>query len=399
MPDPTPTPEPTPRKWWEDFLPTNWKKIVSWLILAATITLINWIRGKDATPIPLPDLVDFDFVVSNEVDIEPEVVAELEKRKIKIRRTGWRKPTDQDTINTLGVLSVAHFHDTEAGQEIIADGDAPVWRLAFKGRGKPIPIRDQGPIGSCVSFGFAGAVEYTMAAQAALGKQRQELPDICQEAIYAGSRVEVNGGRVPFSGDGSTGAWGAKWLETTGGALARGKYGSHDLTAYDVARCKQWGSRGVPDELEPEAKKHPAKCTLVANAEEARKALAQGYAISVCSMQGFSKVRDSEGFATASGSWAHCLLVAGYRADRPGFLVINSWGPDWIKGPKGKFEDIPDGAFWAEATVVDRMLRQGDSFAVANASGFVKRKIDPLDWVVDSRKDKRLFQPFFALAH
>lgn len=397
-----PTPEPTPRKWWEDFLPTNWRKIVAWLVLTLAVTGVNYVlkqTGREPLPLPpVPDFSELDFIVPNEMDVEPEVVAELDRRKVKVRRTGWRKPSPEETNATLRILQAPQFADTEAGQEIIADADAPVWRLAYKARGKPIPIRDQGPVGSCVSFGFAGAVEYTMAAQNAIGKQSQELPDIAQEVIYAGSRVEVNGGRVPFNGDGSTGAWGAKWLESTGGALARGKYGNIDLTEYSVQRAKSWGNSGVPNELEPLAKKHPAKCTMVGTAEEARKALSQGYAISVCSMQGFAKTRDSEGFAKASGSWAHCMLIAGYRADKPGFLIVNSWGPNWISGPKGKYDDTPDGSFWAEATVVDRMLKQGDSFAVANADGFRRRKLQPDDWIVNAQP-RRPFTPMLRFGH
>jgi len=384
----------TTREGWKAFLKANAPQFILWLCMVL-FALLRWAWTGERQPLPEPPVPVFELVISD--DLPADVAEELEKRKVKVRRTGWRSPTPEEQAATLRILQAPKFAGTEAGQEVIADADAPLWKLAYKGRGKPIPIRDQGQVGSCVSFGFAGAVEYTMAAQAALGKERQELPDIAQEVIYAGSRVEVNGGRVPFSGDGSTGAWGAKWLETVGGALERKQYGSIDLSAYSVQRAKQWGDRGVPDELEPEAKKHQARCTLVANAEEARKALSQGYAISVCSNQGFANTRDSEGFARAQGSWAHCMLIAGYRADRPGFLIVNSWGAGWISGPKGKYDDIPDGSFWAEASVVDRMLKQQDSYAVANAAGFKRRKIAPSDWIVSAPAQRR-FDGLFALA-
>jgi hypothetical protein len=359
MADPTPPTPPTPGRWaWlAKFVPSNWQAIVAYLAVALITTLANQFFRQGQTPIPVP---------------EPPIPVWTPPPP------GWVPPTDDDRRETFRALRVPRFDRTEAGQTVVGDADAPLWRLAAKGRGKGIPVRDQGQLGSCVSFGFSAALEYTMAAQVALSKQRQDLPDSCQEAIYGGSRVNVNGGRVPFSGDGSTGSWAAKWLETTGGMLARGTYGSLNLSTYDINRCRAWGDRGVPAELAAEYKKHAARCTQVQTADEAKTALAQGYAIGICSDVGFqSMTRDAQGFIRASGSWGHCMAVIGYRADRPGFLILNSWGADWVKGPKGTYADIPDGSFWADATTVERMLRQQDSFAVANADGFRAESFGP----------------------
>jgi hypothetical protein len=77
------------------------------------------------------------------------------------------------------------------------------------------------------------------------------------------------------------------------------------------------------------------------------------------------------------------MCIAGYQGGkRPGFLLVNSWGSRWLSGPPGKFTDIPEGSFWADFTVVDRMLMQSDSYAVAGVDGFRRRKIDPSDWIV-----------------
>ena len=398
MPEPTPTPippTPTPpaRPWWQGLIPTNWRELVGWLAVMLVSTSLNrWVLPPDKQ-LPVPDAPIPIFVPPPD---------------------GWHPPTEADTREAFEKLRTPRWRNTEAGRDgPVGDADAPVWRLAFKARGKTIPTRDQSQIGSCVSFGYAAAGEYTMGVQAALAKVRQDLPDMCQEAIYGGSRVEVNGGRVPFNGDGSTGAWGAKWLESTGGYLARGVYGSFDLTAYDVPRCRAWGNSGVPNELEPECKKHQARCTLVGSTADAKAALANGYAIAVCSGVGFDSnknqegkpTRDSEGFLKAQGSWGHCMAIIGYRADRPGFLILNSWGPGWVTGPKGKFDDIPDGSFWAAETDVRRMLSEQDSYAVANADGFKKRKLEPSDWIIQNTRPAprisllRGFDHAFALAH
>jgi hypothetical protein len=57
-------------------------------------------------------------------------------------------------------------------------------------------------------------------------------------------------------------------------------------------------------------------------------------------------------------------------------LCLNSWGPRWISY-QGKFpEDQPDGSFWVRRETVERMLGQGDSFAVGSVSGFGFRELD-----------------------
>jgi hypothetical protein len=123
----------------------------------------------------------------------------------------------------------------------------------------------------------------------------------------------------------------------------------------------------------------------------------------VCSDVGFGDVggdaliRDVEGYLKPRGVWMHCMGIAGYQGGpRPGFLLVNSWGSRWLGGPPGRFTDIPEGAFWADFTVVDRMLRQGDSYAVAGVDGFRKRKIDPSDWIVSPSPNGRADHAFLV---
>jgi hypothetical protein len=377
MADPTPTPAPAPpafsRDWWlvqlQLLLPTNWRQLVQWVILLLCIKAVSYLTARDI-PTPEPPLP---------VWTPPP--------------DGWVPPTEDDRRATFEALRVPRWRNTEAGQQAVAEADYLVYRLAAKGRGRPIPDKDQSQIGTCVSMGFTTAEEVTMAAQVAIGKQFQNLPDLATEAVYGGSRVNANGGRLPpdmRGQDGSVGAWAAKWMETVGGALPRGKYPTIDLSAYSVDLSRRWGNVGVPADLVALCRKHPAHCTLVQTAAECKAALAQGYAVAVCSNVGFDShrdangrpTRDAEGFLAPAGSWGHCMAIVGYRSDRAGFLVWNSWGSKWVAGPKGKFDDIPDGSFWVDATVVERMLRQKDSYALANADGFKARVIKPDDWIV-----------------
>ena len=60
---------------------------------------------------------------------------------------------------------------------------------------------------------------------------------------------------------------------------------------------------------------------------------------------------------------------------RPGVLVQNSWGRNWISGPKRNNQ--PDGSFWVDAEEIERrILSQGDSWAFSGYEGFKPRKLN-----------------------
>lgn len=236
------------------------------------------------------------------------------------------------------------------------------------------PMRKQ-DIGDCVSHGAAYAVDGIKAVDIYLHKQFEEwIAETATEDIYAGSRVQIGGGRI--NGDGSVGAWAADYI-TKFGALARQKYGNIDLSKYDGGRARSWGRTGVPQELIPFAKQHPVQTvSRVDTYEQARDLLANGYTITIASMQGFSNRRDAEGFARPEGQWAHqmSLLAIDDEYKRPGVLVQNSWGV-WNGGPKR--HDQPDGSFWVDAEVIEkRIFSQGDSWAFSGYEGFKPQNLN-----------------------
>jgi hypothetical protein len=270
------------------------------------------------------------------------------------------------------------FGETDAGRAVTGDEDVYLFDAPRQVLGDVIPPRDQLDVGSCVGFGNASAIDHLQCVEIVAARKRgergREFREACQEAIYGGSRVEVGGGRL--RGDGSVGAWAAKWVAEVGGVLWRGKFGA--LTKYDTRRCREWGSRGVPDDLEAQAKMFPVKAyTLAKSGAELAAAIRQGYTAAICSNQGFSKQRDAEGFARAQGNWAHCMAVLAVKGGkRPGFWIQNSWGNHFHVGPKGA-GNPPDGGFWAEFDVVDRMVRRGqDTWVFSAFDGFPARKMD-----------------------
>jgi len=282
----------------------------------------------------------------------------------------------------LGELEFPVFGDTPAGQEPEAIPDKVfLWDACRKVTGDLLPPRNQGAVGSCVGFGTVAAIEHVMCAEIAAG-EREVFKPLVQEYCYGGSRVEVGKGRL--RGDGSVGAWAAKFC-TQYGILARGYYLSdptklapkYDLNTYSEARCRQWGSTGVPDDLEGISKVNTiTNATLVQSFDEACKALSSGYAISVCSNRGFTYGRDKDGFCNPSGVWNHCMALVGYKkTGRAGGFILNSWGATAHHGPIGEGNPSPAG-FWADADVVDKMLKQKDSWAFAGVNGFVTRRIN-----------------------
>lgn len=294
---------------------------------------------------------------------------------------GWFR--DEAAIaDNLDAAKTPQFADTPAGKAVFAsEDDVYLWRAVRKAAGRPAPWYpnvNQRDVGCCVGCGWKHGIDVLLAVQIANGS-REEWKPVSVEVIYGGSRVEVGGGRI--SGDGSVGSWAAKWSSRYG-VVAMAKYPAADLSDFSPSRARLYGKNGVPDDLEPEAKKHPVRNTaLVKTAKEGVKAVRQGYPVVVCSDVGFRMSRGADGFARVQGSWAHCMVALGARGGtKPGVYLLNSWGDAAHDG--GVFpDDMPVAGFWVELDVFDRMLRQGDSFAISDAAGFVARLL-PFDWFI-----------------
>jgi hypothetical protein len=260
--------------------------------------------------------------------------------------------------------------------------------------GKPFEVWNQGNIGTCVSFGWGMGSYIGQAVDWTQGERAEPPKLVATEPIYGGSRTA---GRLPpieragYS-DGSYGAAAARWVQGTkagvGGILYRQKYGDIDLTNYEIPRAREWGNSGVPKELAKIAQQHAAQGVALCNSYEALcAAIENGLCVPICSNVGFAatNVRDADGFLPRGGSWGHCMVCVAVRyADGPGkrdgVLILNSWGTNWVKGPRWP-DDQPEGSFWADRRAIEAILAQGDSFVIAGASGFAARDIDNGAWL------------------
>jgi hypothetical protein len=272
--------------------------------------------------------------------------------------------------------------------------------------GKPFVAWRQS-IGDCVSFGAAGAVFCQDSVSWSLGKLPEPPLVPATEALYGGARVEAmrkpGDGAQPYGGfnDGATGFGAAKFLREFG-VIYREKVNGIDLTTYSGERAKQWGAygcggqndKGVMDGI---AKKHPCKHVVAVRTwSELSAALESGYPVTLASSQGFQSVRNKDGIAEASGTWMHQQVAIAIRHKKNGspddlVLILNSWGPNWISGPKVP-ADMPEGSYWARRSVVEtRML--DDAWAIGDTDGFKYRDIHHGNWLQPAPPEKQAANP------
>ena len=255
------------------------------------------------------------------------------------------------------------------------DGFVALYRPLLAVDGANALPRDQSNIGTCVAVAHAGALD--VAEAIIVVKSGGKFKKHSSEAIYGGARNEAHGRASRSYADGSNGHEATKWLNQVGGALYMQPYDGVDLSEYIVSRAKDWGATGNGGRsdgvnplgpLDKEAGKNPVKGVgLVGDLAELDAALDHGFPVTICSGVGFNSPRDSDGFCSPRGSWPHCMFVVGRRSEgRKGYLIQNSWGA-YIKGDSddsNKYKDQPDGSFYIEPSVMLRILKAGDSWAL-----------------------------------
>lgn len=237
--------------------------------------------------------------------------------------------------------------------------------------------RHQGKAPSCVGVSMAAGIDILAAVEIMAGEAESQPPAPASgEAIYGLSRVEIRGG-VPFPG--SNVDWACEAVKQYG-VVFNLNYGllGHDLRVYSPERAVEYGRTGLPDELEYVARLHPVRDYIkINNFHQLRDAIHNGCPVVVGSNIGFGEpmplTRDEDGFLNRprnAPDWAHAMVFIGAcDYGRKGALILNSWGDEWVEGPK-RFGDEPDGSFWADVEVVEQMIARGDCYALRGFSGF-----------------------------
>lgn len=240
-----------------------------------------------------------------------------------------------------------------------------VWKEVFGG----YPDYPAQQIGDCESFGHGHTHDLRETVEAYLGDlDISAVGRTCTEAWYATGR---EAGNMLGWGDG---CYGSAMLEaaTTMGVL---RYADlpDGQQEYSGRRAKAWGRSGLPADLKAIAAGRKLQGAMLASADEMLAALQAGHPCTISTAHGFTMNRDQQGFCRLSGRWGHCMGVVGYRADRPGFLVIQSWGPDTPSGPTDL--DQPTWSFWADWSAIETIIAEGDSDTLSATPGFAPRKM------------------------
>jgi hypothetical protein len=276
--------------------------------------------------------------------------------------------------------------DPEELERLLCDLPKPLfgasaYHIEFTGEGKlSLPFKSLlkfdpgfGPAeaqttGDCVSHSFRNAIDVTRAVEIDIKGEAEGFDTrSATENIY-----QSRGHR----GQGMTCSGAARYINQDGGVLLRKDYGAVDLSKYNSSLG---ANARIPREVYlTEARKHQVKTiSLVMTVEEARDAIANGYALSCCSMVGFTSNRDQNGISRRQGQWAHAMAWIGCDDTRDVynetlFLIQNSWGR-WNSGPKKNGQ--PDGSFWVREKDARAILNARGSFAVSNFDGFPARQL------------------------
>lgn len=380
----TDTPQPTPPAsqpvrapaWLSPYAPYLWRLLIA-VVAAALGVAGGWLGLEPKT-------------VEKEVEKVVTVPAD-DPFAGKVNRDGVvNDPEASDADNLASEFRT--FGDTPAGQVKDLPKQLFLWEAERKLTGEPPPAKDQNPEGSCVGFGTTTAVERTLAAAiVARDGDRSEFAHFSEEVTYIGSRTfgakAAGGQSMNPRTQGSAGVYAKQWC-TQWGMVPKAKYQSADLSEYSAARAAQWRSTGLPKELEAVAKKYPVKSAAkVTSWAQFKQAVGNGYGVSICATWSYSRQRDANGVAlpTREG-WAHCMAGDGYIVlpdGREFGHIENSWsknggaGPYHI-GPTG-WGNPSTAGFWASAESIERALREGNSYAYSDATGFAPKK---LDWFV-----------------
>ncbi len=229
-----------------------------------------------------------------------------------------------------------------------------------------LPSAEQtGP--DCVSQASGLAASVLASIQVTLRNQRWN-GRIASEWLHFGGRVHI-GKSWGISG-------GTRIINTCNfmnqyGCIFRKKYSKLDFTNYKFGRSDLGKLENYP-ELVREAKRHRIlTLTKITNSEEARAALKNLSPIVLGSSLGFNRAkRDKHGFAKPSGTWFHAWMLLGFddRFPRPGYLLMNSHGDNWVEGPRR--HNQPKGSIWITPEVLDRMISAyNDAYALSDYIG------------------------------
>ena len=286
-------------------------------------------------------------------------------------------------------------YDQNSMDQLMADGKADLFgaaapHLAGSGAGKTALLwrsrekydpgafgQESQTTGDCVSHGSRNAREVTRCVEIHIKKEPEEFHLRTATEITYMSRGHNRQGMNPAV---------ATRFEADYGFLFRKPYPElgFDLSTYN-ARIGMSGSRGVPEAVKAECKKHNVgRWIRATSAAEAKDLLQAGYAGHSGQSFGVRTSSDSRGIAIPSGRWSHDMATVGYDDTREVypecvFLIANSWGK-WNNKPRvwpeDRYGSWPEGSFWVAESVYERYFAgSGSLFFYADIEGVPQKAL------------------------
>lgn len=251
--------------------------------------------------------------------------------------------------------------------------------------------------GDCVSHDTKNAALITMVCDIASGKpdevtgKIEGVPDVNPVGIKNGVlSTEFYYWYRGYNGDGWDCPTAAKVACDKGGLVLRNNYPDLgiDLSKYSGSLAGKYGRSAPPPAITTMGQAHLIRTATRVSGTDIRDYLANGYGISSCGSEGWSNVRDENGFSRRSGSWSHALAYIGYddrdlikeKYGEALILILNSWAK-WNSGGRkilGTDILIPEGSFWSLASA----CKNRQTLALSGANGFPAKSLPPFVLVV-----------------
>ncbi len=230
--------------------------------------------------------------------------------------------------------------------------------------------------GTCVSRGFAGAINVLQCVMGGLGRP-VTYQNVSHAWAYGGART-LSG--LLGSGDGAMGPdameWGRKY-----GVLTQPEAKDEDYYSDKVA--VEYGRVGVPKSMFPMAADNLiGDIAMIQTPEQAADVIAGGGVITVASDRGFTMERDRYGVCRPSGTWHHQMYICAVMKLPNGAKVFGcgqSWGDNTPSGDL--LEGCPDYVFGIEWDVAAYMFRQRGTVAATAFANWVPPDDGKIPWV------------------
>lgn len=292
---------------------------------------------------------------------------------LKIYREGYNATlfSERDVDSTLSKLRHPLFGDSARGLKDTGKGKIALPYKLVQKHDPTFASDEMQETGDCTSHGIRNASTISLVGDIEERfETEQYISRLATEVIY---------GYRGHSGQGMSVALAAEFVNNYGGIALRKKYGKYDLTNYNPNLGINWGRTGVPSSIIKEISGNQvATISLIQSVEELRDAIYNGYGVAVGSNFGFSNTRDKNGISFVSGRWNHCMCFGAMddtldRYPETLFLILNSWG-EWNAGPR--VLDQPIGSLWTPASIVEKMIKQKQTWVLGNVKGFPSKKIN-----------------------